>query len=254
MSARKVLVWTLRREAQHDRSLAEIEARAGLGLWRRRHSLERAQTLRHDVDALGWGTDQRHEVGACALRDRDHAVGAAHGERHEHAHPHAAHTGVRLGVAGVDQVVHRHDAPEASPRRCGAPQAVQEVNTLAGRQAREMQLLARHPLHTIASAHGDGHDPHAIGVASEHVARLRTGLRGLAVDERREAHSGGRSEQGGQQLARGDLHAPGLSRHEEDQVQADVRRARAQGRERLAASSPVADIGGKYDDALCLPR
>ena len=203
---------------------------------RRRRSLERPQAVRHDVDAAGRGADQRHEVGARALRDRDHAVGAAHGERHEHAHPHAAHPGVRLGVAGVDQIVHRHDAPEASPRRGGAAQAVQEVNTLAGRQAREMQLLAGHPLHTIAGAHGNGHDVHSIGVASEHVARLRAGPRGLAVDERGEAHSGGRSEQGREQLARGDLHAPGLSRHEEDQVQADVRRVRAQGRERLAAS------------------
>ena len=66
----QVLVRPLRREAQHDAALAELEARAHVVLGQRSLALHGAQPSGHDVDPLGVEAEQLDEVLAGALRDR----------------------------------------------------------------------------------------------------------------------------------------------------------------------------------------
>jgi hypothetical protein len=91
---------------------------------------------------------------------------------------------------------------------------VHQVDPGVPGQARKVLLLAAHPLGAAGRPHGDDD-------RLEQLAERIAG--GLAIHERGEARvrrSGG--EQRRQQLARRDLHSPGLAGHQEDQVQADV--------------------------------
>ena len=194
-----------------------------------------AEPERHDVDQLGSHSEHLDEVIARALRIGDHPVGAARRLGHEHPHALVADARVRLGKARVDQVVHGHDPAKTPPQRRGARQAVHEIDARSHRQRRQQRLLAEHPLHAVAGVHGHGHRRQQLAP--------RTVFRGgsLAVDERGEAHPSGRlGEQRGNQLARGDLHATGLTGDEEDQVQTDVRTGCRQAN-RLSVASPLGD-------------
>ena len=55
-------------------------------------------------------------------------------------------------------------------------------------------------------------------------------------------NAGAAASSAGEQLARVDLHSSGLARHQVDEVEADVRLALAQGRDRLAARSRRAEF------------
>ena len=199
------------------RTRAQLEPCAHVGLGQRRVTANRPKPERHDVDPLGGDAQQRHEVLAGALRVGDHPMRAAHRARHEHAHALVAQARVRLRKARVDQVVHRDDATKASPQRRGARHAVHQLNSVARGEHRQERLLSEHPLCAAAGVdgHGDGRQQLAPG-------SVAGGCR-LAIDEGGEAHVGGRRrQQRGDQLARSDLHATGLARHEEDQVEPDA--------------------------------
>ncbi len=221
-------------EAQQHTPLPQPEPRAGLERSERGRASDGAEPLGHDVDLRGGRAEQLHEVAAGALGDRDHPLGAAYGERHQHPHAAVAQAGVRLGKARVDQVVDGHDPPEGPPRGRGGGERVHEVHPCARREHRQQGLLAKDPL--LAAAGVDRHRYRRQQLAPGTVA----GRGRLAVDEGREADLAARpadsgdtrfapipgaasgGEQRGQQLARADLHPPGLSWHEVDQVQTDV--------------------------------
>jgi hypothetical protein len=223
-------VRALGRQAEHDPARVEVEALAQLALGERLRPAHGAEPERHDVDSRGRQTEQLDQVIARARRVGDHAIGAARGRRHEHAHPLLAQPSVRFGKARIDQVVHGDDAPKATPHRRGAREAVHEVDFRAHGERRQQRLLAEHPLHAVARAHRHGDERQQLTqLVYTRGAVARLAGRGLAVDERREAHPVGcGGEQRRDQLARSNLHPAGLARNEEDQVQPDVTRNSAQ--------------------------
>jgi hypothetical protein len=97
---------------------------------------------------------------------------------------------------------------------------VHDVGTDAACDQRDVLLLAAHPLDAVARPHR--HEAHRHERAP---GRARLGRR-LAVDERDELEPLERGE-ARQQLARDGLHAAGLARHEEDEVQRDADRLHA---------------------------
>ena len=91
-----------------------------------------------------------------------------------------------------------------------------EVDALARGRARQVALLAHHPLDAVAGLDGDRDRgdqlaPGAVG-----------GLGGLAVDECGELQVGPLGDELRDQLAGVGLHAADLAGDEEDEVQADV--------------------------------
>jgi hypothetical protein len=172
----------------------------------------------HDVDAAGGHVQVAAHVGARVVGDRDDAIAATRTERHEHAQAEREHPEVGVGNDAVVQVVDRHDALEAPPRRRRVGEAVDELHARPARQPGQQLLLAAHPLHSAAGVDGD----------LDHVADLVPGparRARLAADERRQPQLGALASERPQQLARVDLHAALLAGDEEDEVQADVHRA-----------------------------
>jgi hypothetical protein len=221
-------------EGQQHAPPLQPEARTGLRLGERGGAAHRAEPLGHDVDLPCGRAEQLHEVAAGAVGDRDHAVRAARGERHQHAHAPIAQARVGLGEARVDQVVHGERPPKAPPRRRGAREAVHEVHLRARRQERQQRLLAEHPLLAPAGVDGDGDSGQQL------APRPARSGGGLAVDERDEARLRRSPQQRGDQLAGVDLHPAGLTRHEVDQVQAD-----AHARRRLAPAARAVRVRGE---------
>ena len=124
---------------------------------------------------------------------------------------------VRLREARVDQVVHRDDPAKAPPQRGGARQAVHELDARARGEQGQQRLLAEHPLRAVARVHGDGHGRQQLAPGPSPAAAASRLTKAV-----KRSPGGRRGEQRGDQLARDDLHATGLARHEEDQVEPDV--------------------------------
>ena len=176
----QVLVGPLGGEGQQHPSLPQPEPRAGLECAQRGRAGDGAEPLGHDVDLRGGRAEQLQEVAAGALGDRDHPLGAAHRERHEHPHAAVADAGVGLGEAGVDQVVHGDHPAVVPPRGRGAGEAVHDVHPRARGEAGQQGLLADHPL--LAAAGIDGHCHRG-----QQLAPGPTCGGGLAAEERCEA-------------------------------------------------------------------
>ena len=132
--------------------------------------------------------------------------------------PLSRHARVRVGEARVDEVVHRHHATEAAPRRgrcwpgCAsarprpAPPAAR--SSACSPSTHCTRLRARTGTVTAGTSSPHGPPP------APAVSRLTNAVKRV---------SGGRlRDQPGQQLARRDLHAAGLAGDEEDQVEAYV--------------------------------
>jgi hypothetical protein len=161
------------------------------------------------------------EVAAGRLGIHDQPVRAPRRERHEHAHAEPAQAEVRLRHQLVVEVVQRGDAAEGAGRRRRRPERVHEVAAGARRRPRQDELLAAHPLDPVRG--GDRqHDP----------VDAQVGVARVAADEGGEAHAGRGPHQRRHQLARGDLHAAGLARHEEHEVEPDVHQPRRAARAR----------------------
>ena len=121
----------------------------------------------------------------------------------------------------VDEVVNRHHAPEAAPCWACVGEAVNELDAGGASEARQQLLLTAHPFGSPARAHRNRH------AGSELLEEPITGLGRLAVHEQREPELRSRRDQLRQQFARHYLGATGLSRHQIDQVEADVATAHA---------------------------
>ena len=118
---------TLGRQAEQHRSVAEVEASAGLRLGECRIPLDGPQAEGHDVDAVGADAQQPHDVIAGALRVGDHAVRPPRGGGHEDPHALVADPAVGVGKMGVNEVVDGHHAAKAPPQRRRAREAVHEL-------------------------------------------------------------------------------------------------------------------------------
>ncbi len=214
---RQVLVRALGGERQQHRPVGQAEPFADRAGVERGDASAQPEALGHDVDLLGGHAEHPQQVVAGALRDRDHAVAAAHGGGHEHPHADVPQARVGLGEARVDQVVDGDDAAERPPHRRGRGERVEQRDAVPRGERRQQRLLAEHPLDAVARADGDAD--------RLHLAPGPVGGGGLAAEEGGEPHAGRRlGEQLGDQLARRDLHAAGLAGDEEDQVEGDVHR------------------------------
>ena len=118
ISASRFLCGRLADRREEHRALAELEPLAHL-VGRRpapRAARRRARAGRRRSARAGCRAARPGRLRG-ALRVGDHAVRAARARRHQHAHALVAQAGVGLGEAGVDQVVHRHDATERARDR-----------------------------------------------------------------------------------------------------------------------------------------
>ncbi len=169
--------------ARRARSARASRARAAASARRRAPNAER-----DDVDLRRRRTcSSCSEIVARARRVGDHPVasGAPPAARARACRGRGAR--VRLGEARVDQVVDGHDAAEAPPQRRGAGQAVHEVDAGARRPGAAAASARRAPTR-MRRARPDrhGHRRHEL------APRPGASAARLAVDERGEAHAGGR--------------------------------------------------------------
>jgi hypothetical protein len=208
----------LRRRAEDDRPIADGELLSQLGLWARQHVGRCADAVRDDVDARGRDVEVLHEIVGGALGHSDHARRAFHAQRNQHRHAQRDQAEVRLGMDLVDQVVDGDDATESTVAGPGCRQAVDQLDALALREARQVELLAAHPADSTGGVHRHGHR------LTELEPRLARGVRSFAADERGHLDLGRHLVQPADQLSGIRFHPAGVSGHEEDEIQAEPHR------------------------------
>ena len=206
----------LGRHAQSDGPVAQAQAGAQLELPR--------PAPRASVTPRPSGTTSIRAAGTPSSRTRSSRVLCAsttircerlRRERHEHAHARGCRSTGGLGKDLVDEVVDRHDPGEAPVQRRRTGERVHEIDAGAPGQAGKVLLLAAHALGAAASpARARRPSRPALRAASPAASRFTNAVKRMS------RRSGGQQRR--DQLARRDLHPPGLAGHEEDEVQADV--------------------------------
>ncbi len=132
----QVLVRQLGREREQHAAVAQHEALAQLRLRQWRHRRRSTMALIDDVDLLRRRSERDDDVLLRCVRYGDDAVGAVDRERDEATHCERAEASVHRRHVAVDEVVHGHDADEATVQRRGRGERVQEVNAGARAAAR----------------------------------------------------------------------------------------------------------------------
>ena len=184
----------LGRDAEQDWALSRVKPRSHLGLGKGRNIGQRAEPKGHHVDFLRRDPEQMVEVRLRRGRIDQDAVGTAGSKRHEHSHSQPEHAQMGLRHDSVAEIVDCDDTPVAPPRRGGAPQTVQEIDTGPMREPGQQLLLSAHPFEAITGSHRNGH-------RRDQLSPWPPGRRRrLAVDECGEAHlRRGRDELFGQE-------------------------------------------------------
>src|SRR5439155_14020725 len=214
--AAEVLVRTLGRDGQDDRSLSEPELLTHLGRRQRFVGLGYAGPEWCDVDAARFDTEEFDDVPLRGLGIGQHDARAAGGQRHEQRNTNVQ-TPRRFREALVDHVVDRRHLRHARERRRGVERVVQQVDPGATGRPWEKRLLGRHAPHPAARSHGQPDDG---DIARPRLFQQR-GV-GLAADEERQPEIGARPYQGGGESADIRLAPAGLAGNEVEHVQADV--------------------------------
>ena len=218
-------------EAEHDAALAEVEARPHLALGERRLALHGAEAERHHVDALG-AVRRAAASGPLACSANRRSPGPSGAPPRARAPscpcrgcPRAPRESARRSDRAPSPPC--ESVPTAAPcsRGCARgprPRARPAAAAASARRAPTARGCARSPARSRPAAAPPRDRPPAAA-----ASRLMNAVKRIP--------GGACGEQRRDQLARGHLHAAGLARHEEDQVQADVGSIRGQCRARLAA-------------------